>query len=194
MGTAMNKYAILDLETTGLSYENDDIIEISVFSHPNKEFDLHSYAHMSKKIYPDITAINGITTDMVTKAPDINYILNNVYRTFSGHTFVAHNAHNFDAKFLMSKGGLLFYDFKFLDTKSLAKFVLPGFTSPYSMGNLCSLFGIKIVNQHTSVGDTLALSLLFEKLVRLIDSNDTLDRFIKTGSSILKNISKGVTV
>ncbi len=188
----VDRFAIFDIETTGLSCIDDDIIEVAIMRY-NTEDIFCSKIFTDKTISSDITAINGITNAMLKNAPSVNTILNNIYTTYSDCILVAHNAHNFDSKFFLSKGGMLFYDFKFLDTKELAKFVFPNFSS-YSLYNLCGLFGIVIENQHTATGDTVALNKLFDKLVRLLDKPDMIDKFIKSGSSILKTISKGVMV
>lgn len=197
---SMYKFAIFDLETTGLSHKSDDIVEIAVSTMIDGVISerFHSYIKTEKILSPQVTAINKITNAMLANASNCSEVLNRVYHDFSGHVFVAHNAHNFDAKFLINKAPTLYSSCKFLDTRELAKHVLPGFSaektdSPtqhstgYSNGNLCKLFGIEIKNQHTARGDVAALSLLFKKLLSLIDPNE-ISLFIKDGSAIEKSI------
>jgi len=186
-----NKYVCFDIETTGLSYKTDDILEISILPFNIKKDKYHSYIHTDKKITPDVTAINKISNAMLKTAPDVKSVLNRIYVKYSDCVFVAHNAHNFDAKFMLQCGGILFDDFMFLDTLELARDVLPGLKDTgfdYSMSGLCRLFGIKIKDQHTADGDTKALKDLFVKLMSLLDDSSTVDRFIKPGRVIRKKM------
>jgi DNA polymerase III alpha subunit (gram-positive type) len=180
-----NKYALFDIETTGLSHLEDDILEICVipykFGEANDQY--HSLVKTNKQIPKSITSINKLTNAMVMNAPGVQHVLNEVYSKFSDYILVAHNAHNFDAKFLISKGNLLFENFRFLDTLPLAKHVLPGLDN-YTMSRLTGLFGIEIHSQHTAMGDTSALVKLFRKLLVLLD--DDVEQFIITGEKISK--------
>ena len=157
----------------------------------SKKDKYHTYIKTDKKIMPDITAINKITNELLVDAPDVKYVLNKVYSKYSDYIFVAHNAHNFDAKFVLNYGGVLFDDFSFLDTLELSRFVLPGLRDSgfdYSLSSLCKLFGIVIKDQHTAIGDTIALKSLFAKLMSLLDDPNLASQFVKTGRSIRKKM------
>lgn len=177
---SLNNYAIFDLETTGLDPTTDSILEIYVKSNNKRASIYHSYLKYDGYINPKVSSINRITHAMVCNAPNQEDVLDYVYKTFSNYIFVGHNSHDFDMKFLV-RYNKKFVDINFLDTRILAKMVLPG-CEKYSMSYLCGLFGIEIINQHTAKGDVDALSLLFDKLLRLLDNPYDVNKCIKSGS------------
>lgn len=179
-----NSYAVFDLETTGLSSKTDKILEVCIKSVNglNVKNSYHSFAKYEGYISPKITSINKITSAMVCDATDVDIVLNDVYLEFNDCVFVAHNSHEFDAKFLL-ESDKRFLDISFLDTRVLSKMVLPG-CEKHSMSYLCNLLGINIVNQHTSQGDVDALIILFNKLSKLVDNPNDLNKCIRKGSTI----------
>lgn len=187
-------FAIFDLETTGLNYKEDDILEIAICNFYDKKMSnlMHSYIFSDKEIRPKITAINKITKNMIINAPKLDEVCKNILKKYnSDYIYVGHNCHDFDAPFLMAKLPGLFDDIRFLDTKLMARALLPGLSnvSDYSMTSLTSLFGIEIVNQHTARGDTEALGKLLYKLLGLVDNYLDVNKYIKTGNSLAKKIS-----
>jgi DNA polymerase III epsilon subunit family exonuclease len=188
-GILYSNYAIFDIETTGLSPVEDDILEVAIVSIKNGKVcdKYHSYVHTSKQISQRITAINKITNSMLIQAPPVGKVINELCKNYSNYIFVGHNAHNFDAKFLLSKASEpILHSIRFLDTKKMAEYILPGLSTMggYSMKNLCKLFGIQIINQHTAMGDTIALMHLFNRLSRLLENSNDIDKFIISGGSI----------
>lgn len=190
----LSNFVVFDIETTGLSYKSDDIIEICYisFNKNNSESTTRYLVHTDKRIAANITAINGINNNMLRNAPKVSSVLDEMFRLHSTKILVAHNCHKFDAKFLLSNYEL-FQEVKFLDTRIMAQYYLPGMpiglgasesSKSYSMTALTNLFGIKINNQHTAEGDTSALSLVFRKLLGLVDSQEQLNLFIKKGSQL----------
>ena len=105
-GTATKTAVYLDLETTGLNYETDEIIEIALvpfrYSTDGRIFELLTPYNefqepKSGSISEEITKITGITNEMV-KGRKIN--LQNVIDCVSGASLIiAHNA-EFDRKFV----------------------------------------------------------------------------------------------
>ncbi len=64
-------YAILDIETTGLSPINDKITEIAIYIHDGKNV-INQYSTLinpDRNIPYNITRITGITNEMVKDAP-----------------------------------------------------------------------------------------------------------------------------
>lgn len=190
------KYAIFDLETTGLDIREDDPIEIaiSVLDNGRKGKEYHTLISTEKEISDKITSINNITNAKLIGAPLLNDVANLIYKDFSDCIWVAHNGHRFDAPILLSKYPRLFSEFSFLDTKKLAMDVLPGFGEPnqegvhnrsYSQVNLCKLFGIEYT-AHRALEDVNALSKLFVKLTNLLDSYEDIQKYIIKGSTIIR--------
>ena len=69
-------YVVIDLETTGLSPEFDEIIEISAirFTNDNRTDSFSSLVKPNHKIPEFITELTGITNDMVAQAPSLSLI------------------------------------------------------------------------------------------------------------------------
>jgi DNA polymerase-3 subunit epsilon len=97
-------YVIFDLETTGLSPEQDDIIQIaavrlSAGSAPRSE-PFFSYVNPGRSISAFITSYTGITNADVRHAPPAGKVLEEFSRYAGDATLIAHNGHRFDMKFL----------------------------------------------------------------------------------------------
>jgi len=96
-------FAVLDLETTGLSPTEDRITEIGVVKVRGGEVvgELRTFVHPGLPVPPAITAITGITDAMVADAPRIEGVIDRLLDFLAGSVFVAHNA-RFDLSFLQA--------------------------------------------------------------------------------------------
>ncbi len=170
----MPRYAILDIETTGLSPEKEKITEISVFVHDGNEIvdEYHSLVNPEKNIPPNITNLTGITNKMVANAPKFWEIAKDLIKLTEDTIIVAHNA-SFDYGFIRAEYASLGYQFKRdkLCTVKLSKKYFPGLPS-YSLGNICGRFGISNDARHRAKGDAFATVQLFEKILMENGSND----------------------
>ncbi len=83
-----------------------------------------------------------------------------------GRIFVAHNS-SFDYGFLRKEFSDLGYEFKreTLCTVKLSRKAYPDLPS-YSLGKICSYFGIEIKNRHRALGDAEATTILFQKMIK----------------------------
>jgi DNA polymerase-3 subunit epsilon len=168
-------FAIIDIETTGHSYQFGQITEIAIVLHNGyKVTDT-----FSTLVKPDIdiplfiTRLTGITNEMVKDAPKFYEIAKKVVELTAGRTFVAHNVH-FDYKFIKEEFKRLGYDYqrKTLCTVQLSRKLIPGHPS-YSLGKLCAELEIQINGRHRAAGDAIATAKLFELLLK---ENDELNR------------------
>lgn len=94
-------YTVVDIETTGLSPEYDEIIEICAVRYRNKEF-AEKYTTLVKPydcIDSFIEELTGITNDMVATAPRIKNVLPEFLNFIGNDILVGHNVH-FDINFL----------------------------------------------------------------------------------------------
>lgn len=93
-------YAVVDLETTGLSPRNDRIVEIGVVvldDSGEAEDEWSSLVNPERSMRA--TFIHGLTDADVTEAPALADLLPRIRATFAGRALVAHNA-SFDVGFL----------------------------------------------------------------------------------------------
>ena len=87
------EYAIVDIETTGGFGARNKITEIAVIIHNGKkELDRFSTLVDPQAYIPDnITALTGITNQMVEGAPPFFEVAKKVWEMTENRTFVAHN-------------------------------------------------------------------------------------------------------
>ena len=160
-------YAIIDIETTGLSPAIEKITEIAIYLHDGEKI-TDSYSTLinpERRISPYITQLTGITNEMVEDAPKFWEIAKDIITLTENRTFVAHNA-SFDYNFIRSEFKSLGYNFSRdrLCTVKLSRKIIPGFKS-YSLGNLCNSLHIIVNDRHRAMGDAFATVKLFELLL-----------------------------
>jgi DNA polymerase III subunit epsilon len=173
-------YAIVDIETTGGSALHEKITEIAIYIFDGTEI-IDEYCTLinpERSIPYFITALTGITNEMVEDAPPFYEVAKKIIEITEGMTFVAHNA-RFDYSFIREEFRSLGYNFHrpLLDTVSLSRKLFSGHKS-YSLGNLCNDLNIKITDRHRASGDALATVKLFALLLEQ-------DRFDNRG--LIKN-------
>lgn len=163
------KYAIIDVETTGLRAGQARITEIAIILHDGirslSEF--HSLINPETKIPYQITQLTGINDKMVAGAPKFYEIAREIVELTEDAIIVGHNV-NFDYSFLKAEFKSLGYDFqrKTLDTVRLSRKLFPGLPG-YSLGKLCESLQIKNESRHRAYGDARATARLFEMLYRI---------------------------
>lgn len=160
-------YAVVDIETTGGSPRAEKITEIAVYLHDGEKItgEFSSLVNPERSIPPYITALTGITNEMVEDAPKFYEIAREIVEITEGSVLVAHNA-SFDYGFIKSEFKSLGFEFtrENLCTLRMSRKILPGHRS-YSLGNICSDLGIVIENRHRAAGDALATVRLLEYLL-----------------------------
>ena len=187
------KYAIIDIETTGLSPKNEKITEVAVFIHDGKQI-VDEYATLlnpERKIPYRITQITGITNQMVEPAPKFYEVAKKIVEITSDAVFVGHNV-RFDYGFLRQEFLRLGYDYEreTIDTVKLSRKLIPGQPS-YSLGKLCRNLEINNHSRHRAEGDALATTKLFELLLSM-DSDLSVKDSKKAGSEVNKDLTEGL--
>ncbi|MDT8309714.1 MAG: exonuclease domain-containing protein, partial [Bacteroidales bacterium] len=163
------KYAIVDIETTGLNYRSDRITEIAILVHNGKEI-IHEFISLvnpEKRIPYRIRELTGISDSMVEMAPRFCEIARDIVEITDDCIFVAHNA-SFDYHFIRQEFKNLGYNYerKTICTKKLSRKLLPDIKK-YGLGHLCKELEITVNHRHRAFGDANATVLLFEHLLTL---------------------------
>lgn len=165
-------YAIIDIETTGLSPSAEKITEIAIIIHDGKNVieEFSTLINPERKIPYRITQITGINSKMVDDAPKFYEIAKQIVELTENKIIIGHNV-RFDYGFIRNEFKSLGYDYKrqTLDTIKLARKLIPGKPS-YGLGKLCKSLGIENPNRHRALGDATATKTLFELLLS-IDAN-----------------------
>ncbi|MGW8123244.1 exonuclease domain-containing protein [Roseivirga echinicomitans] len=175
-------YAIVDIETTGSSANYGKITEVAILIHDGKRVidEYQTLINPERGIPMNITALTGITNEMVRDAPRFFEVAKEIYQMLEGNIFVAHNV-NFDYSFLKNEfqqlGGTL--NLKKLCTVRLSRKVFPGYKS-YSLGVLCDHLKIANHARHRAMGDARATAELMDLIIQN-DSNH-IETFLKKDS------------
>ena len=98
------KYAIVDIETTGGHFGSDRITEIAIVVLENgiKIREFQSLVNPNRSIPPEITRITGIDNQMVAVAPQFFEIARDIILCMQDCIFVAHNV-QFDYSFIRNE-------------------------------------------------------------------------------------------
>lgn len=161
----------LDIETTGLSKERDEIIEIGAARYDNNGNQIDTYKTFVKPIssVPEIvTHITNITDEDLKDAPSIDAIADEFFEYMGNDPIVGHNI-SFDTEFLSEKGIML--TGKLYDTLPLSSILIPGLPS-YSLEMITSKFGIEHKEKHRALDDAIAAADLFIMLKNKINKID----------------------
>ena len=161
-------FAVVDLETTGVSYERDGrIIQIGcAFVKDNQIIDtFQSIVNPKQAIPAKITKLTGITNEQVKDAPTFDQIAGKVYGLLTNTVFVAHNV-DFDYPYLnaeLQRCGYPKLTNTAIDTVSLSQILFPQSTG-YRLRDLTNYLHIKHESPHLASSDALATAHLLIKL------------------------------
>lgn len=173
----MPQYAILDIETTGLSPASEKITEIAIFIHDGKQIvdEFVSLINPERKIPYRIIQMTGINNQMVEHAPKFFEVAKQLVEILTDKIIVGHNV-RFDFGFIRSEFKSLGYDFQSqtLDTIKLSRKLIPGRRS-YGLGNLCKDLEIENSARHRAAGDAMATVKLFELLLSIEENIESVD-------------------
>lgn len=98
----LSDYIVLDIETTGLSRTNDDILEIATarYQYGKLVDEFHSFVKPTIKIPDEVTDLTGITQEDVENAPTPEEISPKLFAFIGNLPIIGHNILSFDIKFL----------------------------------------------------------------------------------------------
>lgn len=151
-----DSFVIVDLETTGLSPINSEIIEIGAIKVVNNEVvdTMDVFVRPSRPLSPFTTRLTGITNEMVDEGLSIKQALK-VFEEFSdGMRLMAHNA-KFDMGFLdtyMRKNLGKAAPTNTLDTLSMSRAIVKDVPN-HKLGTLATHFNIDYSGAHRSLRD-----------------------------------------
>lgn len=171
------KYIAFDVETTGLNYHKDKIIEVGavLFEHGKIVKKYNSLINIGSKIPSEATKVNHITNDMISSAPSEKIVYRELVN-FLGDclqeetAICAHNA-KFDMDFLsetlerMGYNGKIYY----VDTLSVSRKLIKDLDN-YKQDTLASHFGFINQQSHRAVSDAETCGKILAELIKLKES------------------------
>ena len=157
-----DSYVVVDLETTGLSPFYDKIIEIAAVKvtdgKPAETFS--TLVDPKTRISSEITALTGISNDMVKGAPDISKAMPEFLKFAGDSALLGHNIIRFDLRFLQNYAPMENYC---IDTLNLAQHLKADFGG-FSLTALCGHYGVINDNAHRALSDCLATHEVYLRL------------------------------
>ncbi|MCB2341005.1 PolC-type DNA polymerase III [Clostridium estertheticum] len=175
--TLDDRFVVFDLETTGLSSENDKIIEIGALKIENgKIVDRFSeFVNPGIDIPYKIIELTGITNDNVSDAAFIEDVLPKFLEFTKDSVLVAHNS-DFDASFIKKNSQRLGLKFEnaIMDTIPLAKYLLKDLKT-FKLNTVAKYLGITLENHHRAVDDAKATADILLHCFGLLREKNILD-------------------
>ena len=141
---------VLDTETTGLSFKDCSLIEISAARLSGREVvdRFETFVHPDSPIPPEIERLTGITNADVADAPDPVSAVRELAEFVGGSPVLAHNA-TFDRTFVESVPGGAAVSDTWIDTLALSRIALPRI-STHRLADMAAAFGCASVTHRAS--------------------------------------------
>jgi DNA polymerase III subunit alpha, Gram-positive type len=170
-------YVIFDLETTGLSSQFDEIIEIGAIKvHQHQIIDsYHTLVKPNGVISDFITSKTNISQSMVNNAASIKEVLPKFLEFIKDTILVAHNA-SFDIGFIKEKSKLYHFNYTdntVIDTLELSR-VLLSHRKSFRLGKVARYFNIAYDEEvaHRADYDVRVTHQVFQNLLNLLKEHN----------------------
>lgn len=158
-------FVAVDLETTGLDFEKDEIIEVAlvrfVAGQPTESVD-YLVKPASAKLRPFIESLTGISQAEVDSAEDFASVAGKICSFVGDLPLVAHNA-AFDSKFLkqtLNKVGIPYDEHVFWDSLTLSRIAYQDVAN-HRLDTLTQTLNIERSRAHRALPDADACGRLF---------------------------------
>jgi DNA polymerase III subunit epsilon len=179
------QFVVVDLETTGFNLQKDFVINIGAVKVLEGRIKLNEI--FNELIKPDQNTptmaikIHWMVPDILAKARSFEEVFDSFLAYLGEDIIVGHHS-RFDLYFLnrmmRKKYGFNLQNIV-LDTEKLARNVLfPPHRYPYgidindydhSLDNIANLFGIRIHERHTGLGDSFATAMIFQRMLSRLE-------------------------
>lgn len=167
-------YVVFDLETTGINWTVDEVVEISAVKVQEKNIvdTFSSLVNPKMKIPFRASAINHIYDDMVKDAPVFEEVLAEFDSFIGNLVLVGHNIHNFDMKFIQRDADKYWgktFSNDYIDTLTLARQCLPELSN-HKLTDLAAHYQIAAGGAHRALVDCGMNQKIFERLGEALES------------------------
>ncbi|MDP4170364.1 MAG: ATP-dependent DNA helicase DinG, partial [Bacillota bacterium] len=195
----INKFVVIDLETTGnVPKKGDRIIQFAavVIEDGTITEQFASLINPNKKIPVFIEELTGLNNEMVKDAPLFSEIAPKVKELLRNSYFVAHNVH-FDLSFLqeeLNAAGFEGYEGPILDTVEMARILYPT-ADGYKLTDLAEQENLTHERPHQADSDALVTAELFLRLHKKLSSLPlkTLQQFARLSVGLKSNLKQLVS-
>jgi DNA polymerase III subunit epsilon len=178
-------FTVVDIETTGWAPDDAGITEIGAVRVRGGTVvaEFGSLVNPGTPVPAAITALTGISDQMLTFAPPVSDVLPGLLAFAEGSVLAAHNA-PFDLRFLTAACAGMGRDwpgFEVLDTVRLARHLMvsPQEVPDRKLATLARFFGTPVLPSHRALDDARATAAVLEELLRRLADREgimTLDK------------------
>lgn len=171
-----DSYIALDLETTGLSPENNHILEIGALKveHGKVVDTYETFVQCPEPIDVKIRHLTGITDEMAASGQTEEAAICDLLEFCGQNVLLGHNI-LFDYKFVKAavRRCRRSYEAKLIDTLKIARKLLPD-VEKKSLEYLCGYFHINVKTSHRALADAKAAMELYHILWERSKNNEKL--------------------
>ena len=162
-----NYVIAVDIETTGLNTDSDNIIEVAAIKFLNGKYvDKYvTFVNPLRKITDEITALTGISDNDVLFSPTISQIQNELNEFIDSYPVVGHNL-KFDLSILNRENIAINNDF--IDTYDIAYNVIESDIN-LSLSSLADHLHVEFDELHRAEGDANLSFQVFQSLIPYIE-------------------------
>lgn len=164
----VSDYVIFDLETTGISSNYDEVIEISAVKVRAGRVvgEFNTLVNPGRAIPYGASRVNGITDEMVADAPPFCDVLREFLDFVGEDVLAGHNIRSFDLKFIYRDAKKYFGripENDYVDTLLMAKRDMPEL-SRYRLVDLAEYYHISSKGAHRALNDCHMNQQIYERL------------------------------
>lgn len=176
------EFVVIDIETTGLDPQFDEIIEVGALKIINgKVIDtFNTLVKPVNEIDDYITDLTGITNEMLKNAPMISSVIVDFYKFVGNNIILGHNV-NFDINFLYDD---LFrvctkeLNNDFVDTMRIGRYLLKDLKH-HRLIDIANYYNIVVNGNHRALKDCEITLEVYESMLKEISERyDGLDNFL----------------
>ena len=187
----ISDYVVIDIESTGLQFQFDEIIEIGI-ARVRNNIVVETYSQLIKPIQAIngfITSFTGITNDMVKNMPSILDVKDSVLEFIGDDIILGHNT-AFDLAFLNFRFNTKISN-QYMDTLQFARKVFPNLKN-HKLTTLVKNFNLS-KNEHRALADCISTKQLYDLIKKtMAEKNFKIETLWSTGK--VKNIVSNNTV
>ena len=166
----IDDYCVIDLETTGLSFDFDEIIEIGILKVKSNQI-IEQYSQLINPGYsidPFITELTGITNEMLTNQPKIEDVKEKVLSLIANDVILGHNT-SFDLNFL-EYGFDIELENPHMDTLQFSRKLYPELDH-HRLSDMVSFLNLSN-NEHRALSDCISTKQLYDKIKEKMDEDN----------------------
>ena len=168
-----DEFVAFDLETTGLSSQEDVITEIGAVIYKNGEIldRFQAFVNPHRPLSQKVIDLTGITDEMLKDAPGIEEVLPQFIEFCGKRPLAAHNA-DFDVGFILAACARLgiAYDPTYVDTLIMAQNLMPDLKN-HKLNIVAEALSLPEFNHHRAVDDGVTVAHMLTRFIAMLEDH-----------------------